>query len=1070
MANEYLRRTHTSTGNQRVFTYSFWMKGNDITASDQARIVYNYDGGSALLQLFLERGSNTNPGYWVLYSADTDIRWEGKRIDISSWYNIVLSIDSTKNLEQDRAVLYVNGCRLNIIGTQSGSPGTPNYINRNENIFQTNVTYINGIAGNSKYQLFDYFFVDGQALTPDVFGFNKQGKGYISAGSTQATDFRPGQWVPKTPRVIKTEINRRGGFGVNGFYLPMNDSRNFGADFHGEPNSIITLNEQLPQPRVGVATTASVGLGYTDALRADPYAANLVLAVPGVIGGQGSGYGDYSANIKGSGSNKTVTSNGNAGVALTASYYGSALSFDGTDDHFSISSSSDFAFGAGDYTIELWAYHTTLTGQQTYFGDTFGNTAGAYFYKTSGNALGMYYSSVIASGGTLVANQWNHVAAVRKSGVLTLYLNGVSVGINTNDTTNLTTTNYFIGDTGTDGAGTSSGEMFGYIQDLRIYKGVAKYTGGFDVPRPYTPVGIATWRQVPDTTANNFATMNPLIEARPSSGTDSPAGSSIITFAGGNLDLTNSSNVGLAQRMVSFATIGISTGRWYWEVRAGSNDRVAISKGFQQKNYGVTSLGGGSGLEASVTYGADGNVSIGNTAYYSTATTLSAPTFDTTNIIGVAVSANNGLNNLTIQFFKDGIGVSTLTGVGATSPVLEWFPTKTMISSSSGCDQKFNFGQNPTFSGNTTAGTFTDTNGKGLFKYQPPSGFLALCEDNLPTPAISDPGKHFKTVLYTGTSASRGVVGVGFTPDLIWVKSRTDTNGHGIYDSVRGAQRTLSSNSTAAESINPAVNSFDVDGFSLGNSSDVNGGANYVAWCWRAGAGTTSTNTNGSITSVVSVNQDAGFSIVSYTGNGSNPTTVGHGIGKAPKFIIFKRRNSAVNWFVYHGFNSSGAFEGLNTTNAYNSALALFNQTAPTSSVINLGNTDSNASGGTYIAYCWAEIEGFSKFGSYVGNGNADGPFVYCGFKPALVILKIATGASDHWSMFDNSRDPVNNDSNLILYSNLTNGDSGDSMGVDKLSNGFKIRNTTVARYNQSGYTYIFAAWAESPFQTANSK
>ena len=200
--------------------------------------------------------------------------------------------------------------------------------------------------------------VDGQVLTPDVFGFNKEGKGYISVGSTQSTDFRPGQWLPKSPRVIKTEINRRGGFGVNGFYLPMNDSSNFGADFHCDPNTIITLkDESAPQPKNGAPTTSD---NYISELRSDSNASNLVLAVPGIIGATGVAYTDFSANIKGSGTNKVLTANGNAGVALTDSYYGSAMEFDGSGDYFSGTYNADFNFGTGDFTIEMWAQPKTV--------------------------------------------------------------------------------------------------------------------------------------------------------------------------------------------------------------------------------------------------------------------------------------------------------------------------------------------------------------------------------------------------------------------------------------------------------------------------------------------------------------------------------------------------------------------------------------------------------------------------------------------------------------------------------------------------------------------------------------
>jgi len=1076
MANEYLRRVNTSGGNRKQWTWSGWVKrssytganqllfssGNpSVNTSGQQEIFIGFDNNNALIVYGGVSGS----------TVDLNVISSQYYRDSSSFLHILVSFDTTLNNTSDRIKVYVNGAFV----SKNSSLSYPafNYdTSANRSGFYHNV---GGLTASGNYfngELVDTFFIDGQALTPDVFGFYKQGKGYISAGSTQATDFRPGQWVPKTPRVIKSEINRRGGFGVNGFYLPMNDSRNFGADFHGDPNSIITLNEKLPQPRVGVASTASVGLGYTDALRADPYAANLVLALPFVSGGLSSGFGDYAPSIKGSGTAKTITTS-NVSIASTASYYGSANFFNGSNGYIEFSG-SDFDFGASDFTVEMWANSITGNGarRSLYWG---GNAAGS---DASGNLFLEINASnqlrfgvptngsyTFPSGGSISLNQWNHIAITKKGVTVTGYLNGVAVGIDTNctGTVNTNTNPVQVG-------GVRVSNIFGgYIQDLRVYKGVAKYTGGFDVPRPYTPVGIATWRQVPDTTANNFATMNPLIEARPSAATDSPASSTIVTFAGGNLDLTNSASSGNAQRMVSFATIGISTGRWYWEVRASTNDRVGISKGFQQKNYSGN-LGSGSGLESSVSYEASGAVSFANTAFGS-ATTLTPPSFDTTNIIGVAVSANNGLNNLTIQFFKDGVGVTTLTGVGATSPVLEWFPSKMTMSSGSGSDQKFNFGQNPTLSGNTTAGTFTDTNGKGLFKYQPPSGFLALCEDNLPTPTISDPGKYFKTVLYTGDGASgRNIVGVGFTPDLVWIKERNGPDNHRLVDSVRGPIRELYSSLTNAEAIDSgAILSFNSDGFSVGNSNSYNeSGINHVAWCWRAGAGTTSTNTNGSITSVVSVNQDAGFSIVSYTGNGTSGT-VGHGLGKAPKFILIKRRSGASNWAVAGsilGANSTLYLNLTNATDTYGDTNLIRN--IQTSTTFELGtDTNRNQSGGTHIAYCWAEIEGFSKFGSYVGNGSADGPFIWTGFLPAWIMIKRTAGAAD-WVIHDSSRTSTN-PSDTILRPNTSDIDlTASSLNIDFLSNGFKIRNTN-ASYNNAE-TYIFAAFAQSPFQTANSK
>ena len=1073
MANEYLQRTPTSTGNRRVGTISAWYKINNSSSGGHTIFSSGYNTGSTnkdQIDLTITGG----PYYWQFeqygyptaggsltnyYSRNQSYFLR----DYSSWSHILVAFDTTQITAQDRAKVFINGVRID--NSTSSNSYAQNYqfpigaltnglgikIGNGVGALQYGSTYYPG-------ELCDYFYIDGQALTPDVFGFYKTGKGYISVGSTQSTDFRPGQWVPKTPRVIKTTINNNGGFGVNGFYLPMNDSKNFGADFHCDPNSIITLNEKLPQPRVGVATTASAGIGYTDALRADPYAANLVLALPFVSGGLNSGFGDYSAAIKGSGSAKTITNSG-VSIASTASYYGSSAQFNGSH-YLTIPTNTDFDFGTGDFTIEYWANYQTLSPalSDTIMGGTSTGCFGVYMSTSQWGFVSQNQAAIQLSSGTIVGiNQFNHFAVVRKGNTLTGYLNGVAGAASTTWTYSMTNTGLGIG-----AQNNGNNKITGYLQDLRIYKGVAKYTGGFDVPRPYTPVGIATWRAVPDTTANNFATWNAIDKG----------GSLVLTD--GNLSITNGSSYSGVR-----GTIGIpATGKWYFEHReqstAGSN--VIGSLGISTNNHTIT------GNAAYDNFCGWYWGSVGKQIYINGSNPSSSwmtGYIGSGSILQVAYDADSKK----IWFGQDGtyyrwVSGTTLTGDGNPSNGTNQSGIVTSnfnllpYNNAYATTSQTNFGQNPTFSGNTTAGTFTDTNGKGLFKYQPPSGFLALCEDNLPTPAIANPGRHFRTVLYTGDGNSgRSIVGVGFTPDLVWSKCRnTSVNGFNIVrDSIRGSDNRLITDGTYIEGSDTTYGSFNNDGFSLGSNLNINTNGNtYVAWCWRAGAGTTSTNTNGSITSVVSVNQDAGFSIVSYTGNGSNPTTVGHGLGKVPKFIIFKRRNSAVNWFVYHGFNSSGAFEGLNTTNAYNSALTLFNQTAPTSSVINLGNTDSNASGGTYIAYCWAEIEGYSKFGSYTGNGSTDGPFVYCGFKPAWVMIK-RTDSTGNWCMHDSSRSGGINVMNEQLQANLSNAESGTGGLIDFLSNGFKIRGTSTD-LNASGGTYIFAAYAESPFTTANAK
>jgi hypothetical protein len=982
--------------------------------------------------------------------------------DVSSWLNIVLISDTTASTSSDRIKIYINGSLVTDFGTRTDP--SINFLSYVSNVNIHSIGANNAGGSPAAYYngyISDIFFIDGQALTPDVFGFYKEGKGYISAGSTQATDFRPGQWVPKTPRVIKAQIERNGGFGVNGFYLPMNDSSNFGADFHCEPNSIITLKgEDLPQPRNGAPETTDA---YVSQLRTDPYAANLVLAVPGIIGAPGVAYTDFSANIKGSGTNKVITANGAAGVAVTASYYGSAMEFTGVaGTYFSIPNSADLRFGSEDFTIEAWCNIDNVSGEKMII--SLFNTSSQKSYRVGFStsdtisvlsADGSANDTVNGAVGIISSNQWNHLAFVKEGPVMTHYVNGVAVGIKTNS---IATLHDNTGDNIEIGQFTGGSSVFdGYMQDLRVYKGVAKYTGGFDVPKPYTPVGIATWRAVPDTTANNFATLNPLDRARLTG-----------TQTDGNLSTGNNSG-----NYTIRSTVGVSTGKWYWEFCTTAVTNI--------NHHGIVatgrSMGGNYIGQTPDSWGMyEGNGNKRNNASYDSY----GSGFSQYDVGMVALDRTNGK----IWWGKNGTwfasgnpssgtneafsNINSVCGVGSTDAFVS--PAQLQYTSCS-----YNFGQNPTFSGNTTAGTYTDSNSKGLFKYEPPSGFLALCEDNLPTPAIANPGRHFKTVLYTGDGNSgRSIVGVGFTPDLIWGKSRTNTAFPFIIDSIRGPGNRLFTNDTQGDNLNiTSISSFNSDGFSMGSLGTNNASSqNYVAWCWRAGAGTTSTNTDGSITSVVSVNQTAGFSIVSY--RASNGSSIGHGLGKQPAFMIIKNRDATGDWFVYHKNGNAGSdmtsAQGLNLNNTGATFTSGSNTfiTAKNSSTFTVG-TSGLVQNGTddLIAYIWAEIEGFSKFGSYVGNGNADGSFVYCGFKPAVVIIKQTDGTGD-WYIFDSSRNSSNPVS-LGLISNTTQIDGDYTGWGDFLSNGFKIRRTDSA-WNGSGNSYIFAAFAESPFQTANAK
>jgi hypothetical protein len=332
---------------------------------------------------------------------------------------------------------------------------------------------------------------------------------------------------------------------------------------------------------------------------------------------------------------------------------------------------------------------------------------------------------------------------------------------------------------------------------------------------------------------------------------------------------------------------------------------------------------------------------------------------------------------------------------------------------------------------------------------------------------INKPSEYFNTKLYTGNDTTNAITGVGHQPDLVWIKGRDSAYNHQLVDVIRGVNKPIRSNLTAAEAtLSDSFNSFDSDGFTLGGDGDTdnfnNSGQNYVAWNWLAN-GSGASNTDGSITSTVSANTTSGFSIVKWTGTGSN-ATVGHGLGKEVKFFITKRTDSSGdNWYAYHSSLGGTKYLHPNNTSAAGTAISPFNNTNPTSTTISAG-TDLSGSSSTHIAYCFSEVKGFSKFGSYTGNGNADGTFVYTGFAPAFVMIKMTSG-SDSWFMYDNKRSPFNVRGKYLVADG--SGTDSNANAFDFVSNGFKIR-TTASSFNGSGSSYIYMAFAENPLVGTN--
>ena len=331
---------------------------------------------------------------------------------------------------------------------------------------------------------------------------------------------------------------------------------------------------------------------------------------------------------------------------------------------------------------------------------------------------------------------------------------------------------------------------------------------------------------------------------------------------------------------------------------------------------------------------------------------------------------------------------------------------------------------------------------------------------------------YFNTKLYTGTGSSQAITGVGFQPDLLWLKPRSTTGYHRLFDAIRGAGYQLYSNTTSASGLDTnQMSAFNSDGFTLGNETGSNAnGTTFVAWNWKAGTSISGSTVGlGTLkTYTGSVNTTAGFSVIKYTGNGTAGHQFPHGLGVAPKMVIVKRLNTSAQWNVYHASTGSTGATYLNDTGGFNTVQGFWNNAAPNSTSMPLG-TDAagNGNGDTYIAYCFRDVVGYSKFGSYTGNGSTDGTFVYTGFKPAWVLTK-ASSRTGRWRVWDNKRSTFNVADKRLDPSSSDAENTGSTEAIDMISNGFKIR-TSEGQFNGSGETNIYMAFASAPLVGTNN-
>ena len=558
-----------------------------------------------------------------------------------------------------------------------------------------------------------------------------------------------------------------------------------------------------------------------------------------------------------------------------------------------------------------------------------------------------------------------------------------------------------------------------------------------------------------DSPENNFCVWNPLRKG------------ANVTVSKGALSGVTSATV--AQSVAG--TFGVSSGKWYWEVRneGGFLGYIGIVDATHDMGTYIGSSSTGSGYA----YNTSGQ-KVGPTS--GTASSYGA-TYTTGDIIGIALNMDDG----EITFYK----ANSSQGAAFTGLTGNWFPAV----SGNGVSGKggiANFGTDSSFAGNETRQNNSDGNGNGDFYYSPPSGFLALCTANLPDTTLSpnqaeQADDFFDIILYTGDgTSSRNIDGLNFQPDWVWFAQRNNTSAKLMFDSSRGVNKALYTTSSGAETDSDqygylsafrSQGGFTATAGSTNNNYINENNVNIVAWSWKINGGTTSSDTNGNRTSTVQVNTKSGISIATYNNPSQGNHTFGHGLGSKPEAFIWRARNTAMNWIWWDSFNFTDADRDGQYFNSNIGFTTGSNWvTDVTDTTINI--TDGQVSSGNNINYwciSFKSVEGFSKINNYIGNGDANGPFVYTGFRPAWVLIKGIGTTTNGWYVYDYKRENFGSLVDANIYINLTTGEDNGNRDVDFLSNGFKPR-LTDTNVNGSGSTYVYMAFAEQPFKFTTAR
>jgi hypothetical protein len=1021
-ASAYLNRTPgSSPTDAKKYTYSAWIKKAKNATSNQ--FIYGC-GSSGSDETYFGFNSSDAFEYLEYTSSAYQINVSTTAVfrDPSAWYHLVLVLDTTQATSSNRVKLYINGVQQ----TLSGTFPSLNYATSNVN--STDAQNINRLPTSGGLNFDGYYaeinMVDGQALAATDFGQYDQFSNWTSKKYT-------------------------GTYGTNGFYLPFSNNSStgtLGLDFSGNNNTWTTNNFSVtPSYQYTTYTSGSGTYTVPSNVTSIQY---LVVAGGGGGGNRAGGGGGAGGLIQGT---MAVTPGQTFAYSVGAGGAGGAAS-SGTNNNGTNGSNSTFgsltAVGGGAGATPgdgiaggsgggaghgggpggagtLGQGSTGGTGASAFNGAGGGGGAGAVGGDRSGNSGGAGGAGLTWINGTTYAGGGGGGARsdIGGSGGSGGSGGGGSAGSpGANGTANTGGGGGGGNYTGTGQAGGTGGSG---VVIVAYATGNSTYDSMTDVPTQWTPYNVTG--DVGGIIRGNYCVLNP---AQPVSVLGS-ATYTLITNGNLNVQLVNGSTTDL----IVPATFSVTSGTYYYEFKLSATASSSAYHSIGVYN-GSQFTGQAQYANSAIYYWELGSVRVNGTFV---ATGLS--TCVANDVIGVALNATSGA----ISFYKNNTLLYTASSLAYTI----YTP---LITGDGGAGRSFNGAINF---------------GQYAFTYAPPSGYKSLCTTNLPTPTIQQGNLVMDATLYTGNSGTQSVVNAApFKPDFVWLKSRSNALNHNLFDSVRGVQTVLASNSTGGDNYagTGELTAFNSNGFTLVNSGTYQtnqSGYTYVGWSWQAGQGTNTSNTSGSITSTVSVNASAGFSVVTYTGTGAN-ATVGHGLGVTPSMIIVKDRSAATNWAVYHTSLGANSVIFLNATNASTTVSGKWGTPNSTTFGINTAG-DLNASGESYVAYCWAEVAGFSKFGSYTGNGSTDGPFVYLGFRPKFVMIKV-TSTTSNWFMFDSSRNTYNVVDDYLLANSSAAGAT--ATFLDFTSNGFKLRNAGSGT-NGSGDNFIYMAFAEYPFKSA---